>query len=719
MGPEFLVNAYTTSGQFTPTVGSAGDGSFVIAWTSNGQDGSDLGVFAQRFDAFGQKTGVEFPVNTFTTDRQFVPSVAPGRDGSFVVVWSSYRQDDPTSFGVFGQRFASDGSPAASEFHVNSFTPLAQQGPSVARDPSGNFVVVWSSYAQDGSGDGIFGQRFDAAGAKLGGEFPVNTYTTGEQFEPRVAVDDAGDFVVVWTDVDRGVFGQRFDSTGVRRGPEFQVNTDTSGFPETPRVAADRRGNFVVVWNQRLGGAADRDVAAQRFNSSGEKIGVPFRVNTYTTGEQSAESVALDRRGNFVVAWVSDGQDGSNNGVFAQRFDRAGDALGPEFPVNVYTPNHQIFPDVADDGEGFVVTWTSYTEDGSSSGIFERRQTFVPLRLDVDSRAGSGTFSDRNGVLEPGEVAVVQPAWSHDDATTVADLTGTLSNLSGPAGPLYLINDGAADYGSVPGNSLAGCNDGSPDACYVITVVGARPATHWDVTASEDLSVGGGQLWRIHLGDSFADVPRAQPFYKRIETLLHNGITSGCTPTTYCPGTAVPRDQMAIFLARGLAGGGEFVPTLGTVLGADYHCAPGGTSLFTDIAPTDPACKSVHYVAARNVTLGCSPLHYCPGDAVTRDAMASFIAKAVVAPKGGAAVPTTYGPDPNTGRSYSCDAGSPSLHFTDIAVSNSFCKHIHFLWARGIVDGCTATTYCPGKPVTRDAMAKFLVNAFGLELYGP
>ena len=82
-------------------------------------------------------------------------------------------------------------------------------------------------------------------------------------------------------------------------------------------------------------------------------------------------------------------------------------------------------------------------------------------------------------------------------------------------------------------------------------------------------------------------------------------------------------------------------------------------------------------------------------------------------------MPLTYGPDPNTGLQYSCDASSPNIHFVDVPVSNSFCKHAHFLWAKGVIGGCTATEYCPDPPVARDAMAKFLANAFNLLLYGP
>jgi hypothetical protein len=99
--------------------------------------------------------------------------------------------------------------------------------------------------------------------------------------------------------------------------------------------------------------------------------------------------------------------------------------------------------------------------------------------------------------------------------------------------------------------------------------------------------------------------------------------------------------------------------------------------------------------------------------------MAIFIARAIVAPLGGAAVPVTYGPDPDTGLSYSCDAGSPNLHFTDVFPSDVYCRHAHYLWARGIISGCSASQYCPDLTIGRDEMAKFLTNAFKLLLYGP
>jgi hypothetical protein len=95
------------------------------------------------------------------------------------------------------------------------------------------------------------------------------------------------------------------------------------------------------------------------------------------------------------------------------------------------------------------------------------------------------------------------------------------------------------------------------------------------------------------------------------------------------------------------------------------------------------------------------------------------VARGLVAPLGGAAVPIFYGPDPATGRSYSCDPGSPDLKFTDITTADSFCKHVHYLWAKGIVSGCSLTEYCVAGDVTRGEMARFLSNAFAPNLYEP
>ena len=170
------------------------NGEFIISWAGAGaQDTSSYGTFAQRYDAAGAPQGAEFLINTYTPSFQFGPIGASDRNGNFVVVWGSLDQDG-NEYGVFAQRFAANGTPRGAEFQVNTFT-MGGQGSSyyflehntaVAMAPNGTFVVVWGSYAdyQDGSYGSVHGQRYDAAGVRLGAEFQVNTYTTGYQFGP-------------------------------------------------------------------------------------------------------------------------------------------------------------------------------------------------------------------------------------------------------------------------------------------------------------------------------------------------------------------------------------------------------------------------------------------------------------------------------------------------------------------------------------------------------
>jgi hypothetical protein len=334
----------------------------------------------------GNPVGPEFHVNTFTTNAQLFSSVAADPAGNFVVVWDSYYQDGSLS-GVFGQRYAASGPPLGPEFRVNTFTTGYQAEPSIAADPSGNFVVVWESEGPDGSGFGVFGQRYAASGMPLGPEFRVNSYTTGTQAVASVAADSAGNFVVVWAGdtqdgSDYGVFGQRYASSGAPLGPEFRVNTYTTDLQVIPSVAADASGNFVVVWESASQDGSSYGVYGQRYASSGTALGPEFRVNTDTAGPQGIPSVVTDLSGNFVVTWTGL-DDGYSFGVFGQRYASSGTPLGPEFRVNTYATGDQEFSSVAADSVGnFVVVWSSNTQGLAGWDIFgQRYNMIVPVEL--------------------------------------------------------------------------------------------------------------------------------------------------------------------------------------------------------------------------------------------------------------------------------------------------------------------------------------------------
>ena len=320
-GPEFRVNTVTVNVQRFNDVAADANGNFVVAWMDQSQDTGALQdqAKAQRFNAAGLPQGGELTVNTYTTGDQGQTNVAMNTDGNFVVVWASAGQDG-SALGIFGQRFNAAGLPQGPEFAVNTYTPGVQDDPVVAMNPTGNFVVVWE--ATFGPNDellGLFAQRYNAAGVAQGSEFHVNAYTTGSQDEPAIAMDAAGNFVVVWCDRNRGVFGRRFSSTGVALGSDFPVAEGASQCD--PSIAMTAAGHFIIAWTDPVDAPTPNVIRARFYRSDGLAVGVPFQVNTNTATDKQSASVGMDPSGNALIAWVSDGQDGSGSGVYARRFD--------------------------------------------------------------------------------------------------------------------------------------------------------------------------------------------------------------------------------------------------------------------------------------------------------------------------------------------------------------------------------------------------------------
>ena len=384
-GPEFRANTYTPGNEFGASVARDAASNFVAVWQSSNQDGSLTGIFGQRYAASGGPLGPEFRVNTYTTGNQFGPAVATDAAGNFVVVWTSQLQDG-SAFGIFGQRFAAGGAPAGPEFRVNTFTNGSQFIPAVSAAPAGGFVVAWMT--PDGSQYGIGAQRYAASGSPLGGEFRVNTFTSAYQADPAIGTDGAGSFVVAWASdlqdgAAYGVFGQRYAASGAPLGGEFAVNTHTTGDQIVPEVGVDAAGNFVMVWQSAGQDGAASGIFGQRYALTGAALGAEFRVNSYTPSDQARPAVASDSTGNFVVTWQSLGQDGSGAGVFGQRFTAGGGPSGSEFRVNSYLTGDQMDPAVAADPAGnFVVVWTSAGQDGSNYGVFGQRYgLIVPVEL--------------------------------------------------------------------------------------------------------------------------------------------------------------------------------------------------------------------------------------------------------------------------------------------------------------------------------------------------
>ena len=378
LSDERLANSYTAGTQrlydCTEALAADPSGNYVLTWTSAAQDGDQNGIYAQRFQADGQLIGSEFRANSTTANDQMRSSVAMAADSSALIVWESFGQDGDHS-GVYGQRFAADGQPLGSEFHISETTLGYQEKPCAAALADNSWLVVWSG---KGPGDvsGIYGRRYAADGTATTGEFRINTQTAYEQTAPAVAALPDGGALVAWeshgnADGDAsGIYMQRFNAAGEAVGGEVQVNTTTASFQQSPAIGVGPQGQFVIAWQSNLQDGSQHGIYAQRFNSAGEKVGAELAVNTFTEGEQLNPSVAFNGQGGFAIAFNGKGP-GEANGVYVREYAPDGTPLGDAAQINNTTTDAQQYATIRSAGSGYVVAWSG-RGIGDSDGVYLR-----------------------------------------------------------------------------------------------------------------------------------------------------------------------------------------------------------------------------------------------------------------------------------------------------------------------------------------------------------
>ena len=371
--------------------------------------------------------GVETPVNSSSTSSKGLgaslllteggvattvstgqPKIAMDASGNYVVVWTSSGQDG-SGWGIYAQRYDSSGVAQGSAFLVNTTTAGDQISPAVAMRTNGDFVVTWASNGQDGSGWGIYAQRFNASGVAQGSEFRVNTTTAGDQVTPAIGIDGNGNFMIAWSSYGQdaasswGIYAQRYTSLGVALLGEFRANTTAAGDQVDPVIAINSNPtlisipNLEIAWSSYNQDAANSwGVYSQRYTTAGLALGSEFRVNTTTAGDQKLAGASIDINGNFTVVWTSVGQDGDQGGIYAARFNNLGLVLTSEFRVNTTTTGDQTNATVTSDKYGnFTVIWQSNGQDGSGWGIYGQQYSSTAAIVETEFKVNSTTAGDQ------------------------------------------------------------------------------------------------------------------------------------------------------------------------------------------------------------------------------------------------------------------------------------------------------------------------------------
>lgn len=388
LGGEYAILGSQLGAQEASSV-ALGAGHGAIVWQDDHADNDGLGIRMQWLNQSFSGSFSPFRVNETETGNQEHPKVAMLNDDGAVIVWQGGSEVDTD---IYARFIAADGTFVTGEIRANTYTALLQIDPDVAVLNDGSVIVIWSSFNQDGSYQGVFGQRFTSAGAKIGSEFAINQYTANNQRNASVAALSNGGFVVTWvserpsqvvtnpdlTPVDQGVWVQQvvnrieikarlYDAQGVAAGNEFQV--DASNLVcATPSVTGRADGGFSIVWAQLNSDPANEwDVYARSFDSAGTASGAPFMVNQVMDGRQHTPKVVASGDQLFVL-WTGASKTSYNDDVYARFVGLdAGGSLN-EFMVNFtkYSIQNQPALAISRAGQALVV-WTSFV-GGQNSG---------------------------------------------------------------------------------------------------------------------------------------------------------------------------------------------------------------------------------------------------------------------------------------------------------------------------------------------------------------
>ena len=228
VGTEFAINQFTPGKQGSSAVATFPNGNFIVTWVSELQNSGvgvnnvsgavsgtylSVDIYARVYNSSGAAQTPEFQVNT-STNVCANPSVSTAADGGYLIGWSE--SFAATSWDIVARNFTSTGN-GGTPYVVNSQRYNDQYSPQIT-SVGNDYMIVWTSRAQDGSQEGVYSQFVRNDGVFEGYETLVNTTTAGAQQYPALASDGAKRFLVTWagfnglaTGVD--IYGQRFTAT--------------------------------------------------------------------------------------------------------------------------------------------------------------------------------------------------------------------------------------------------------------------------------------------------------------------------------------------------------------------------------------------------------------------------------------------------------------------------------------------------------------------------
>ncbi|MEC9084765.1 MAG: hypothetical protein VYE45_13515, partial [Pseudomonadota bacterium] len=271
LGEIQQVNQQASRNQGEPAVGVSADGTIMVVWESDQQDGDGSGVYGRIYNSAGVSQGGELPLNQTTAGNQSQPVVEGLDENRFLVSWVSGVIAGRNSVGglklrsqVKG-RFYRGGSAQRNEFAISG-NDVIVQSPSTHLSTDGRLHAGWMQRTEINSQDkfDIWGVTLDpASGVPAGNPAKINQYSSGEQLHPQI-VSQGGEVVYVWESVVQDLGGHGIVGRSYPNGEEFVINSQRNLDQYDPAIAADNQGRVIVAWANTIS-ATSSILSAQHF----------------------------------------------------------------------------------------------------------------------------------------------------------------------------------------------------------------------------------------------------------------------------------------------------------------------------------------------------------------------------------------------------------------------------------------------------------------------
>ncbi|MGQ0620516.1 MAG: Calx-beta domain-containing protein [Panacagrimonas sp.] len=353
-----------------PDVAVDDDGDFVITWLNyvgySYYGYADSRIVFRRYSSAGTaRDATPRQVRAGGGFSGLVPGVvAMDADGDFAIASSAFQYDGPGTgcsgtYGVRVTRYAASGTLLGSinvseEDDTDPTEPCTSGAYAIAMESDGDFVVAYDFFVPDTYDSGVGVRRFNAAGTRRDLNFIVAAPDVDLDDiavnSADIAVNSAGNFVVTWTELDSfinpttgQVMARRYTGASPA-GPAMRVNASNTGIHRNSKTGIANNGSFTVAWELLNSASTNSEVFRRSFAANGAASSGDVRVNTFTTRFQDDPVLAVNTDGSFVVAWESQNQDGSGDGVYAQWHAGGTPSAGPtvQFALAASSVNENI-----------------------------------------------------------------------------------------------------------------------------------------------------------------------------------------------------------------------------------------------------------------------------------------------------------------------------------------------------------------------------------------